>query len=109
MSELIAMQDNLGLGHKGDILLTTQKRIDNNQEPIAKNIIHRDFAVDIVRRWNAFEKDGLVDELRVACGIGLESMRGLMAIGIETGASNQAKRKHEEHIKFVEAAITKVS
>ena len=66
-TKLIALQNDLGLGHKGDIVLTTQKRVDSNQEPIAKDIIHRDFAVDFVRRWNAFEEGGMVDELRKAC------------------------------------------
>ena len=65
-TKLIAMRNDLGLGHKGDILLTTQERVDNNQEPIAKDIIDEEHAKELVRRWNAFEKDGLVDELRTA-------------------------------------------
>lgn len=36
--EIIAMQKDLGLGHKGDIILTTQTRIDTNLEPIAKDV-----------------------------------------------------------------------
>ena len=66
-------------------------------------------AKELVRRWNAFEEGGMVDELKVACKIGLDSMQGLLRIGIEMGASNKNKREHNEGIKFVEAAIAKVS
>lgn len=47
--KLIAMQNNLGLGHKGDIIITTQNRIDNNQEPVAKDIQGDSFATELVR------------------------------------------------------------
>ena len=52
--ELIAMQKDLGLGHKGDILLTTQERVDNNQEAIAKDIIDIEHTKELVRRWNEY-------------------------------------------------------
>lgn len=64
---LIALQKNLGHGHRGDILLTTQERVDTNQEPIAKDIVNEDHAMKLIYRWNAFEKDGLVDELLKLC------------------------------------------
>ena len=51
--EMIAMQNNLGLGHRGDIILTTQKRIDDNKEPIAKDIFNEAYAKELVRRWNS--------------------------------------------------------
>ena len=54
--ELIAMQMNLGLGHRGEIILTTQERIDNNFEPLAKDIFSEATAEDFCRRWNAFEQ-----------------------------------------------------
>ena len=50
--ELIAMQNNLGLGHYGEIILTTQKRVDDNLEPIAKDIVSESYANELVRRWN---------------------------------------------------------
>ena len=52
-TKLIAMRKNLGLGHKGDILLTTQERVDNNQEPIVKDVIDEEYAQELVRRWNS--------------------------------------------------------
>lgn len=51
--ELIAMQMNLGLGHRGEIILTTQERIDNNLEPLAKDIFSEASAKDFVHRWNS--------------------------------------------------------
>jgi hypothetical protein len=45
-------------------------------------------------------------ELLEACELGLNSMRGLLEIGVEIGASNKNKRKQAENIKQVEAAIT---
>lgn len=60
-TKLIAMQKNLGLGHKGDIWLTTQERVNANQEPIAKDIIDEEHAKKLVRRWNSH------DDLLAAC------------------------------------------
>jgi hypothetical protein len=64
-------------------------------------------AKELVRRWNAFEEDGLVADLLEACKLGLESMKGLLEIGVKIGASNKNKRLHAKNIKQVEAAIAK--
>lgn len=58
---LIAMQNDLGHGHGVDILLTTQERVDNNEEPIAKDIVNKKYAEFIVRAANSHE------ELLAAC------------------------------------------
>ncbi len=42
-----------------------------------------------------------------ACQLGLKSMRGLLEIGVELGASNKNKRKLAEDIRQVEAIIEK--
>ncbi len=65
-TKLIAMQNNLGLGHKGDIILTTQNRVDNNLPMIAKDIIDAEHAEHLISCWNAFEDGGLVGELKDA-------------------------------------------
>lgn len=65
-------------------------------------------AKEFVRRWNAFEKDGLVDELVVACEIGLNAMNALKEMAEKFSAPDKDKAQHNEHIKFVEAAIAKV-
>ena len=63
MSEkrLIVMQNNLGHGHVGDILITTQSRVDNNGEPIAKDIIDQQYALELVQAYNSHK--ALVDAL----------------------------------------------
>lgn len=53
---LIAMQANLGLGHKGEIIITTQKRVDENQPMIAKDIIDKDHAEHLVKCWNEYDE-----------------------------------------------------
>ncbi len=53
MTKLIAMRNNLGHGHKGDIIITTQKRIDKNFPPIAKDIINEAYAMAIVDAYNS--------------------------------------------------------
>ena len=55
MSKLIAMQANLGLGHKGEIILTTQERVDKNQPMIAKDIIDAEHADRFVLCWNSHD------------------------------------------------------
>lgn len=86
MSELIAMQKDLGLGHKGDILLTTQKRFDSNQEAIAKDIIDKDYAEKIIHRYNAFEDGGIVYELKEAAEC-LTKQPGCVSCRIELEAA----------------------
>ena len=62
MSEqLIAMQQNLGLGHKGEIIITTQERVDNNRPMIAKDIINAEHAEWLTLCWNSH------DDLLAAC------------------------------------------
>jgi hypothetical protein len=48
-----------------------------------------------------------IKELVGACELGLNSMRGLLDIGVAIGARNENKRKQAEDIKQVEATITK--
>ena len=52
--ELIVMRKDLGLGHKGEILITTQERVDANQEPIARDIDGEDRALRLTKRWNLY-------------------------------------------------------
>ena len=59
---LIAMIENLGLGHKGKIIITNQQRINANDEPIAQNIITEEFAEELLKRWN--NHDALMEALR---------------------------------------------
>jgi len=65
--KLIAMQNDLGHGHKGDIILTTQDRVDNNLPKIAKNVLNPEYAEQLIRCWNAFNEDSMVDNLLAAC------------------------------------------
>lgn len=51
--KMIAMQDDQGMGHMGKIILTTQARVDGNLPFIADNIVHRDYAIDILRAYNS--------------------------------------------------------
>ncbi len=59
--KLVAMRKKLGLGHKGDIIITTPERVNKNQPMIAKDIISTDYAEEILLRWNSF------DDLYEAC------------------------------------------
>lgn len=54
--DLIAMQMNLGLGHKGEIILTTQGRVNENQPMIAKDVIDVEHAERLVLSWNSHDK-----------------------------------------------------
>ena len=58
---VIAVIKSLGHGHFGDIVLTTQERIDNNEEPIAKDIIDEEHAEFLCCAANSH------DELLKAC------------------------------------------
>lgn len=51
--KLIAMQENLGMGHKGKIILVTQKCLDNNTKAIADDILNAEWADFIVRAANS--------------------------------------------------------
>ncbi len=53
MNKLIAMRNNLGHGHKGDIIITTQERLDKNFPPVAKDIVNEAFAMAIVDAYNS--------------------------------------------------------
>ncbi len=66
-TKIIAMQTDLGLGHKGEIILTTRERVDKNLPMIARDILNKQYAEHFVYRWNAFEEDGLVENLVGAC------------------------------------------
>ena len=54
--ELIAMQDNLGLGHKGRIIITTQKRVDENLPWIAElPSTEEGAALSLITRCNEYD------------------------------------------------------
>jgi len=53
-TDLIAMREDLGLGHKGNILITTQEKVDNNLPPIATSLLGEGWATCIVNRVNQF-------------------------------------------------------
>jgi len=76
-TNLISMQENLGLGHKGNILITTQERINKNLPPIANNILDEDFAYLICKRINNF------DDLLSACKAQHKAIDILFALLIE--------------------------
>jgi len=50
--KLIVMQENLGLEHRGEILITTQERVDTNQKPIARDVVNSDIAFKLTERYN---------------------------------------------------------
>jgi len=50
--ELIAMREDLFHGHKGNILITTQERVNANQPPIATDIIDEATAMELIHRYN---------------------------------------------------------
>lgn len=54
--KLITMQDNLGHGRWGAIILTTQERVDNNRPMIARDIVDSDHAQRLVLCWNEHDK-----------------------------------------------------
>ena len=102
--ELITMQNNLGLGHKGEIILTTQQRVDENQPMIAKDVVDVKHAERLVLCWNSH------NDLLAACK---ESQKRLIFLqrkiveaksiimdGIEI-------RKTASCISFIEVALAK--
>lgn len=56
-TKFIVMQANLGLGHKGEIIITTQERHDNHLPPIAKDIVDLSFAKKIVEAMNNYSSE----------------------------------------------------
>ncbi|KKM25932.1 hypothetical protein LCGC14_1589950 [marine sediment metagenome] len=91
---------------------------DTENSFIAKTYGHTGFpaeanAKELVRRWNAFEKDGLVDELRktltsTLCGE-FPLLLGLARIEDAATGSSINTINVEGRIQEVEAAIAKVS
>ncbi len=65
-------------------------------------------AKELVRRWNAFEKDGLVDELRKACEAAGRFIRNGIGLGYINMPEEQTDPAHTTLPK-IEAAIAKVS
>ena len=71
----------------------------NRKAILVASNINEDDAKELVRRWNAFEKDGLVDELRKACEAALPFIVAHdVTCGTVSGAALQ-----------LQAAIAKVS
>ena len=62
-------------------------------------------AKELVRRWNAFEEGGIVDELRKACKIGLGKALGISKVAAELGAPITIT--HQKQIERIEAALAK--
>jgi len=54
--KLIVMVKNLGLGHYGDILITTQERVAANQPPIASDLLDEAWALSICHCMNEIDK-----------------------------------------------------
>ena len=53
MEKLIALQDQLGLGHKGKVIITTQGRIDENKPWIAELPSSEiGAAMSLIDHWN---------------------------------------------------------
>ena len=52
----IVMRENLGMGHAGRIIITTQERVDKNQAMIAKDIIDEANARLIAAACNACQE-----------------------------------------------------
>ena len=63
---------------------------------------------ELVRRWNAFEKDGIVDELLTAAQMGLNSVRGIKNLNHLMECSIKNEKRLDIHIEQIEAAIAKV-
>ena len=94
--DLIAMQQNLGLGHKGEIILTTQLRVDENQPIIAKDVIDKEHAERLALCWNSH------DALLAACKTGLAYVYAIIS---KVPRSIQDLREDKEQL---EAAIKEV-
>ena len=62
-------------------------------------------AKELVRRWNAFEEGGIVEELKIACDVGLDAINALLKMDIKFNTKN--KKSLNEIIEFVEAALAK--
>jgi len=93
---LIALINNLGLGHYGDIVITTQERIDKNEAPIASDIIDKAAAMEIVKRSNSHDK------LLEAC------KRLIQSHGMHGPCSNHDCSACEEVYNLGKAAIAEV-
>jgi len=105
--KLIAMQNNLGQGHKGDIILTTQERVDAEEPMIAKSIIDKKYAMQLVNCYNAFEKDGLVDELMDSCKAGLGAMKVVVEDSVKTELSIISLYTIRKRIKQIKVVLKK--
>ncbi len=51
----IVMQTNLGMGHYGELIITTQERVDNNLPMIAKDVVDEEHACRICQCVNAYK------------------------------------------------------
>ena len=65
-------------------------------------------AKELVRRWNALEKDGLVDELREACEDSLVDISEA-SVKFERGHNKVGQKTLTRVFRKIEAAIAKVS
>lgn len=63
----------------------------NRKAILVASNLNEDDAKELVRRWNAFEKGGMVDELRVACDIGLDATNAILEIDIKLNSKNKKK------------------
>ena len=84
----------------GDYIITSPQ----NREDFLRvcKIISLTHAKELVRRWNAFEKDGLMDELLTACKAQEEADNWF-------GASDTGRKLKDKAKKLRIAAIAKVT
>ncbi len=80
----------------------------NRKAILVASNINEDDAKELVRRWNAFEKDGLVDELKKACKKAKDELGGFL------GCCGEDEKKDSfcgfiETFDLCKAAIAKVS
>ena len=85
----------------------TDENKRNNNQFWASGKITKANAKELVRRYNAFEEDGIVSELVVACKIGLDAMEGLKKISERIGTTKDIIQHKElvELVEFVENAL----
>ncbi len=65
---LVVMVDNLGQGHQGNILITTEERIKDRTPPVADHIVTKEYAHFIVQACNSnAEREAVIKGLVDAC------------------------------------------
>lgn len=115
MKKNVETLKNVELSKKWVVVLSKQGTTDIHEGLLGKIIISlpfekKEIADLICRCFNAH--DILVkqrDDLLEACELGLNSMKGLLEIGVAIRASNENKRLQANNIKKVEGTIAKAT